>query len=199
MNELKKYSAGIYNPSESCIFKKNNEAFGGLSNMSTEYPLLVNSCLVRTNEALYQAMKFPYHPEVQKEILEQKSPMAVKIVTRKNDRIVRGDLESVKVDIMRWCLRVKLAQHFSKFGSLLESTGLKFIVENSSRDSFWGAKLNKEGNFEGRNVLGRLLKELREIYMSEKRESLLLVAPPPISNLILCGQPIEIIDGRPNN
>ena len=189
-----KYNIGYYNPSESCVFKRNKDEFGGLSNMSTEYPLLINNQLIRSSEALYQALKFSSFPEIQQKILNQKSPMTVKMVSRGSNKLTREDWEEIKVDIMRWCLRVKLAQNFLKFGLLLESTYPKYIVEKSDKDNFWGAKLNSEGEYEGRNILGRLLKELREIYLSEKRYSLLIVKPLKIPNFYLLGKPIETIN-----
>ena len=48
----------IYKKEDSCVFKKNNEEFGALSNMSY-FPLVINNYKLNTAEALYQACKFP--------------------------------------------------------------------------------------------------------------------------------------------
>ncbi len=55
---------------------KTNEVFGGLSNMSGEYPIAVNGVRIMTSEHLYQALKFPDRPEIQKAILNRPSPIA---------------------------------------------------------------------------------------------------------------------------
>lgn len=73
----------------------------------------------------------------------------------------RGDWLSVRVAIMRWVLRVKLKQHHREFGLVLIETGDLPIVEESSKDQFWGARRSPDGVLVGANVLGRLLMELR--------------------------------------
>jgi ribA/ribD-fused uncharacterized protein len=130
--------------------------------MASGYPLMVNGVSIRTSEALYQACRFPKLPEVQQLIIEQSSPMAAKMHSKpyRNEHC-RDDWEHVCVRIMCWCLRIKLAQNWEKFGELLLSTGDQMIVEESKRDDFWGAKPQADGTLIGTNVLGRLLQELR--------------------------------------
>src|SRR5205085_7807502 len=102
----------------------------------------------------------------------------------------RPDWDEVRVPIMRWCLRVKLAQNWERFGSLLLSTGERWIVEESRRDAFWGAKPIDSETLEGKNALGRLLMELREELDGPNVEALRTVAPPPLSDFLLYGQEI---------
>jgi hypothetical protein len=64
----------------------------------------------------------------------------------------RSDWDNVRVNIMRWCLRVNLAQNWSTFGALLRKTGDRPIVEQSRKDEFWGAKPQKDGTLVGINV-----------------------------------------------
>ena len=52
----------------------------------------------------------------------------------------RADFEDYKVEIMNWCLKLKLANHPIRFGRALQKTGAHAIVEESKKDSFWGAK-----------------------------------------------------------
>ena len=123
--------------------------------------------------------------------------MTAKMVSKRYISETRADWEDVKVDIMRWCLKIKLAQNFLKFGLLLESTNSKPIVEVSNKDEFWGAKKEKNSdNIIGINALGRLLMELRAEYISEKRFSLLVVEPLQIGNFKLLSNEIGIIDER---
>jgi hypothetical protein len=93
---------------------------------------------------------------------------------------------------MRWCLRVKLVQNWEKFGQLLLQTGDKPIVEDSSKDDFWGAIPTEDNQLVGANVLGRLLMELRE-HLKQGANFLELVKIPNISNFDLFNQPIENI------
>ncbi|KAA6321601.1 N-glycosidase YbiA [termite gut metagenome] len=190
-----------YNVSECCVFRKTKELFGGLSNMASGFPLTVNGIHILSSEALYQACRFPHLPEVQKKIFFEKSPMSAKMVGKPYRNDSRPDWENARIKIMRWCLRVKLAQHFIEFGKLLESTYDKHIVEDSSKDNYWGAIRNKQdGNIlKGINALGRLLMELRKFY-NEKRFSheMFVIEPLNISDFKLFGQPIDIIDEREN-
>lgn len=189
----------IYSKDNSCIFKKNNDKFGGLSNMSTEFPIKINDIDIRTTEALYQACRFPHHPEIQQRIINQKSPMQVKMISNANKNKSREDWDVVRLKIMKWCLRLKLAQNFVSFGSVLNETGLLFIVENSSRDNFWGAIPDEMGDvFTGKNALGRLLMDLRQTFYSKNKYSLLYVEPPKIENFLLFNEEICVIDERQN-
>ncbi len=100
----------------------------------------------------------------------------------------RPDWDHVRVKIMRWCLRQKLAQNWEKFSRLLLSTKDLPIVEDSRKDDFWGAKATGNNTYVGMNVLGRLLMELREEIKQGK--DLKSVMNPPISMFLLFGQPI---------
>jgi ribA/ribD-fused uncharacterized protein len=131
-NELK-----VYNANESCIFRKTKEMFGGLSNMASGYPLTVNGIHILTSEALYQACRYPHLPDIQEKIIREKSPMAAKMVGKPYRNNSRPDWDETRVKIMSWCIRIKLAQNYTEFGKLLESTLDKYIVEDSHKDDFW--------------------------------------------------------------
>jgi predicted NAD-dependent protein-ADP-ribosyltransferase YbiA (DUF1768 family) len=115
----------VYDRSEAIIFHKTREAYGGLSNMAGGYPLLVEGVRILTSEALYQACRFPHLIEVQQLIIAQASPMAAKMKSKPYRAQSRQEWDAVRVDIMRWCLKIKLAQHRIQFGNLLLSTGEK--------------------------------------------------------------------------
>jgi type I restriction enzyme S subunit len=183
-----------YDINECVYFRRTKEAFGGLSNMAAGFPLEVNDVRIRTSEALYQACKFPHLPKVQEQIISEKSPMAAKRITQEGELRTqwRADWFRVNVSIMRWCLRVKLAQNWKSFGDLLLSTGDKPIVEYSTKDTFWGAKMVND-TLVGANVLGRLLMELREGFKTEIRSPgcVLSMDLPNASNFLLYGSPIR--------
>lgn len=161
--------------------------------MAAGFPLKVNGIPIRTSEALYQACRFPHLPEVQQLIIEQVSPMAAKMKSKPHRENSRPDWDRVRVDIMRWCLHVKLMQNWEKFSALLLETGEHPIVEKSRKDAFWGAKMIDERTLVGINVLGNLLMELREVVKNNDRDLSLRVEPLAIPDFLLMGQPIGLV------
>ncbi|MGF6633871.1 NADAR family protein [Paraburkholderia sp. MM6662-R1] len=181
-----------YSRHESVVFRKTNEEYGGLSNMAPNFPLLVAGVRIRTSEALYQACRFPHLPEVQRLILEQTSPMTAKMKSKPYRPQSREDWDAINFKVMRWCLRVKLAEHWEAFGDLLLATGQRDIVEESSKDAYWGALHIGNGVYRGENVLGRLLMRLRE-RLTKEPEALRTVEPLPIPQFLLLGKSIDTV------
>lgn len=194
------YRMEEYRRDESVVFLKTKEQYGGLSNMAGGFPLQVNGIPIRTTEALYQACRFPHRPEVQRLIIEQQSPMSAKMKSKPYRADSRSDWEQdkVRVKVMRWCLRVKLAQNWENFSQLLRETGDWHIVEQSRKDDFWGAKPIDDRTLLGANVLGRLLKELRGQLLAAAEqgqlETLQRVEPLQIKDFLLYGHQIEGIN-----
>lgn len=185
-----------YDLSQVISFYKVDETYGGLSNMSGKYfHLQVNDILVRSSESLYQCLRFTSHPEIQKEILENKSPKGSKMVSKKyRKEFTREDFDEIKVELMYWCLKVKLCSHPLLFGGLLDRTGDKEIVEISKSDCFWGCVREKENEnlVTGENVLGKLLMDLRSYYRENiGKMNLLKVAPLEINDFKLLGEQIR--------
>lgn len=197
MEVVSKNQERTYTYNEACVFRKTKEAFGGLSNMASGFQLNINGITILSSEALYQACRFPHLPEVQKKIISERSPMTAKMVGKPFRDDSRPDWDLVRKEIMYWCLRVKLAQHFISFGQLLNSTQYRPIVEESTKDPFWGAMKSKEDEtiLVGVNALGRLLMRLRECYYNN-RYDFLYVHPLNIPNFLLLGEPICAIDER---
>jgi type I restriction enzyme S subunit len=185
-----------YDRASSVVFLKTDEPFGGLSNMAAGYPLYVQGGRFLTVEALYQACRFPHLPDVQRLIAGQKSPVTAKMRSKPYRKESRPDWDKVRVKVMRWCLRVKLAQNWATFGELLLRTTNHPIVEESRKDDFWGAKPVDARTLVGMNVLGRLLMELREGIKSGGQAAFLRVEPPEVCGFMLFGQLIEAITGR---
>lgn len=193
-----KYGVREYISSEVISFRKTKEKYGGLSNMCSGYVLNVNNFRILTSEALYQACRFPDNPDVQKMIIEQRSPMTAKMKSKPYRNHTRHDWEEVRVPIMRWCLGIKIAQNYDLFGSLLQETYPKLIVEDSRKDKFWGAVRQGDNDdlLVGVNALGRLLMELRDRYLFKDKFNLLRVLPLDIPNFKLFGEEIGIVDER---
>lgn len=186
----------IYARNACVSFRSTKEKYGGLSNMAPGFPLRVNNILIRTSEALYQACRFPHLPHVQRLIIGEASPMTAKMKSKPHRKDSRPDWDEVaRLRVMRWCLRVKLGQHWNQFGALLLATGDLPIVEDSHKDDFWGAKPTEDGTLVGRNVLGRMLMELREQRRTAP-ETLRRIEPPSLSGCLLFGEAIQVIDVR---
>jgi len=174
-------------------FRKTNEEFGGLSNMAPGFPMVVLGHRIRTSEALYQACRFPHMPEVQQMILNERSPMTAKMRSKPYRKDSRPDWDHVRVQVMKWCLRMKLVYNRCKFSELLLATGDRPIVEDSRKDSYWGAMPQDDDILNGQNVLGRLLMELRE-KLQETPEAPFTVRPLQIRDFCLLGEPIPLIN-----
>ena len=183
------------------VFYKVGEEYGGLSNMSNDFPLVVDGVRLGSSEALYQACRFPQRPDWQREVLDAPHAMRAKMAARKEGRRkqhTRADWERVQEAVMRWCLRVKLAQHVTRFGGLLRRSAPRPIVEQSRKDRFWGAVLEKDGVLRGENRLGLLLMELRDELLAcevaGQASRLLRVEPPQVPEFLLLGKPIAVSD-----
>ena len=185
---------------ENCaVFFRIREKFGELSNMCNWYPLEVNGIQVRSTEALYQACRYPHRPDWQGEILVASHAMQAKMMAKRQNRRAesRPDWDDVRVPIMKWCLQLKLYQHFGEFYQVLRSTGDRAIVERSSKDRFWGAVLDADGVLRGENVLGQLLTDLRDTAVEWMRgedddEEWRAPAAPNIDGLLLLGAPLRL-------
>jgi len=200
------FQSETYNRLESAAFRKTKEQFGQLSNMAAGYPLHINGIRILTSEALYQACRFPHMPEIQQLIIDQASPMTAKMKSKPYRQKSREDWIKVRIPVMLWCLRVKLAQNWDKFYRVLLETRNLDIVEDSRKDDFWGAKPQGETALTGRNVLGKLLMQLRqELQECDKKNyynNLQVVEPLNIDQFLLLGAQIDTVTsdlrtGRP--
>lgn len=186
----------VYRASDSAAFRKTRQAWGGFSNMANGYPIVVNGLRYLTSEALYQALKFPNCPQAQRDIRLETNPMQAKRTSRRYDRNCRPDWLRTRVKVMNWCLEAKLAANFTAFSELLMESHPLDIVENSSKDDFWGA-FPQGDNFVGQNVLGRLLKRLRQQLMdADDLDRFLVLEPLDIPDFTLESQPVATVDYR---
>jgi ribA/ribD-fused uncharacterized protein len=184
-----------YRRSKCAAFRKTSQQWGGLSNMAAGFPITVNGVAIRTSEALYQACRFPHRPAVQRVIIAQASPIAAKMKSRAHQNDSRPDWDALRVPIMWWSVRVKLACNLAEFGSLLRATHGLTIVEHSPKDRFWGAVADTADDeiLVGRNVLGRLLHLLRELVDQLGVDAAQAVPPLPITDFLLHGEPIRMV------
>ena len=146
----------------SVCFNRQSTHYAALSNMAEPFPVVVDGERYGSVEHLYQASKFPDHPERHALVLAEPTPLRSKQRARRaQPGETRADWDDVKVSVMAMCLRLKAKQNATTFGTLLRSTGDRVLIEESTRDDWWGAIPVNEIELAGRNVLGLLLMELR--------------------------------------
>lgn len=145
---------------EPISFYRLQDAYGEFSNFSP-HPFQLKGRTWPTTEHYFQAQKFP-ETEHEEEIRLAKSPMIAARMGRSRARPLRRDWEQVKEDIMREALRAKFTQH-DALKALLLGTGDRPLIEHTRNDRYWG----DGGDGTGRNRLGVLLVELREILAEE--------------------------------
>lgn len=165
-----------YEVANVAAFHRVRDRFGAFSNMASGYPVRFGGAEANSSEAFYQALRFPDLPGFQAEILSATNPILAKRHAYTRIRESRNDWEAVKVNVMRFALRAKFGSHQARLLPVLIETGENPIVEISHRDDFWGAR--PEGTrLIGRNVLGRLLMELRLELAAHPTGTPLLVSP----------------------
>ncbi|NQT63591.1 MAG: NADAR family protein [Candidatus Marinimicrobia bacterium] len=156
--------------------------------MAPGYPLVVNGIPVKTSEALYQSLRYPHKPDVQKIILDQNSPMTAKMKSKKYYGDTRDDWKRIQFSIMKMCIEIKLIQNWENFSRVLLLTKDLPIVEEAPDGKIWGAAL-KDDHYIGTNALGRLLMQLREDFIINSIHP--EVSIPNIDNLKLLGRKIS--------
>ena len=135
-------------------FYRTGDAYGCFSNFSSHAIVIGNTW--PTSEHYFQAQKF-LDAELQEKIRLEPSPMIAARMGRNRQWPLREDWDAVKDDIMRDAVRAKVAQHAEVRETLL-GTGDAVIVEHTKNDAYWG----DGGDGSGRNMLGRILMEIRE-------------------------------------
>ena len=187
-----------YNAKNVISFRKNNESHGIFSNMFPT-PMELYGVGIRTSEHLYQALKFSKYPNIQKTIINERSPMSAKFKSRSFQSRVRADWMKVNVNVMKFCLQLKLIQN-DVFYEELAKTGKMDIVEHSSKDVFWGAKLLENSKdsrvkiFVGKNMLGRLLIQLRDEIQEGRWDDKKRISIRHVPNLKFYDKVIQEVD-----
>ena len=188
-------SIRTYKKKECITFKSTKGKYGALSNMAPGFPIYIDNTFIRTSEALYQALRFPDFPEIQKKIIKYPSPISAKKFGRTHIQKTRKDWDIYRFKIMKFCLDVKYYQNQEKFKSVLIETKTLPIVEYTDKDKVWGA--TDEGDeYIGTNALGRLLMQLREEILNDTFK----LQIPEIENFKIFNKNItyELINSVPN-
>jgi predicted NAD-dependent protein-ADP-ribosyltransferase YbiA (DUF1768 family) len=131
------------------------------------YKVVVDEVFWRTAEAYFQSLRFAPDDAVRETIRMQKSPMAAKMVAKENaSRMVVVPMSEQDVENMRITLRLKFRCNQIPLEDNLLRTGDRTIIEDCSgrrtdSGAFWGASELPNGLLYGRNMLGKLLMDLR--------------------------------------
>jgi ribA/ribD-fused uncharacterized protein len=139
----------------SILFYDRRYAFFELSNYAP-FELLMGSETWPTSEHYYQAEKFVEYPLIQKKINQLPTPGAAFAASHEHSSLVRSDWSAVKDDVMLVAVRAKFEQH-ADLRALLLSTGLRPLIEHTSKDGYWG----DNGDGTGRNQMGKTLMAVR--------------------------------------
>jgi len=154
------------------IIRGVKEDNGWLGNMSPHKIMYEKACWL-TAEALFQALRFPMGAvndegeNIREIIRAQRSPMAAKMKAKSGKaQMIIKPMGNEDLDNMRMVLRLKFKCNRNPLERDLLATGDRFIVEDCSKRPrgsglFWGAKRLPDGTWEGTNMLGKLLMELR--------------------------------------
>jgi len=136
-------------------FYRVSDRYGCFSNFAP-YPVRLDRVVWPTSEHYFQAQKLSDEAAREAIRLTADSPMEAARMGRSRGQPLRPDWEAVKVDVMRGAVWAKFSQH-PDLGRTLLATGNATLVEHTPRDAFWG----DGGDGRGRNMLGRILVEVR--------------------------------------
>ncbi|MCI6427641.1 MAG: NADAR family protein [Rikenellaceae bacterium] len=162
----------VYPIAQSVFFHKKTDEHWILSNMAS-CPLEVEGIPFKSSEHLFQTLKFATPKSIIAVYQSNNAKMTAKHYQNLGGHR-REDWEQVLVDVMKFCLQQKYEQ-CPEFRTELERTKGYHIVElqdakndkDTSRANAWGVKTKGE-NYEGPNLMGRLLMELRDGTMEYK-------------------------------
>lgn len=154
-------------PAERTIGFTTTTAEWGIFSNFAKTPMVVNGIEFACVEQLFHYIRLNNEAE-RAEYLQLTPNMGLKMKAKAFAKrgVERADWREIAVDVMRFCLNHKY-QSSAKFREALANSGNQYIIEDESNrkkwpDS-WGAVLDTAtGEYYGKNIMGRLLMELRE-------------------------------------
>lgn len=132
--------------------------YGCFSNFS-RHPVKMGKHTYQTSEHYFQSQKYA-GTAIETKIKNCASPGDAARMgrDRKHPVPLRRDWEKVKDDVMRAVVLAKFRQH-KDLQEILLSTGDAELIEDTTSDYYWGC--GTDGT--GKNMLGKILMEIREI------------------------------------
>ena len=154
-------------PAEQTIGFTSTAAEWGIFSNFAKTPMVVNGIEFACVEQMFHYIRLNNEME-RAEYLKLTPNMGLKMKAKafKKRGVERSDWSEIAVDVMRFCLNHKY-QASAEFRKALADSGDRFIVEDESnrkkRPDSWGAVFDIGTNeYYGKNIMGRLLMELRE-------------------------------------
>jgi hypothetical protein len=144
-------------------FYKVNDKYGCFSNFS-KHGFEFEGKYWMTSEHYFQAQKF-IGTEYEEQIRLASNPMQAANMGRDRNKPLRKDWEGVKDDVMRRAVLEKFKAN-KDIQQILILTGEDEIVEKTTNDYYWGCGSNESG----RNMLGKILMETREILLRDEQQ-----------------------------
>ena len=126
-----------------------------------------------TSENAYQAAKVH---DFRRKIFTQITPKEAKKLGRKYPMRYEMKSPETRIKVMKQILRNKFKRNPELKQKLLETGDVILVEGNTWNDTFWGVDLNSPCNnceygYEGKNMLGKLLMELREEFKSKTNKN----------------------------
>jgi N-glycosidase YbiA len=149
-------------------FYKTNDPYGFLNNFFPSR-MFVYDRWWSTVEHAYQAQKTLKLNEYD-DIWHAATPRIARDLGQKVS--IRSDWDNIKYSVMKDCVKAKFIQNATILQKLAE-TGSEDIVEDSPIDYYWGCGKDNSG----KNMLGKILVEVREELTNEDPSFLLIDAP----------------------
>lgn len=141
-------------------FYKPKDPFGCFSNFS-KHSFKLKDKTWPTSEHYFQAMKFE-GTKFEDAVRRCETPGEAADMGRDRALPLRSDWESVKDSVMKEALIAKFNAN-AKIKKELFDTGDAVLVEHTEKDSYWG----DGGDGSGKNMLGKLLMEVREFFKND--------------------------------
>jgi predicted NAD-dependent protein-ADP-ribosyltransferase YbiA (DUF1768 family)/CYTH domain-containing protein len=148
-------------------FTKSKLPYGWMGNMS-RFPITYLGKIYGSTEHLFQAMRFGLDSDIAEMIRQEPNSFKSKLIAKANrDKVIIEPCGDIDLANMRTCLLLKLDQHPELKDELMGTVGHHIYEDVTARgrgnsNLFWGALMNKEGNWEGKNVMGELWMDIRD-------------------------------------
>ena len=164
------YNQEEHYPAEQTIGFTSTAAEWGIFSNFAKTPMTVNGVEFACVEQLYHYIRLNDEAE-RAEYLKLIPNMGLKMKAKAFAKrgVERADWREIAVDVMRFCLNHKY-QNSAEFRQALADSGDRYIVEDESnrkkKPDSWGAVLDTATNeYYGKNIMGRLLMELRDKHL----------------------------------
>ena len=121
------------------------------------HPVEVHGVFYPTNEHAFQVLKTD-DPAEREKVRQAKTPASAKALGKRVT--LRDGWDRERFELMERVVRAKFAD--ADLAAKLLATGERELIEgNSWRDTTWGCVRGKDGEWKGRNELGKILMRVR--------------------------------------